>query len=127
MLVSDGNRQACLSPLCVDGGASEHIDWPLENNTEYRRVDRSTIIGVTNSLGLFTTNLNNTIGGNQIWSGIQSDWTNGILSENCQNWGSNNGADNGIGGSSQVDMRAFSDSLRACSDSNQYLICIEQP
>ena len=127
LIVSDGNRQACLSALCVDDGVNEHIDWPLENTTEYRRVDRLTVLGVTNSLGIFDTNLSNTIASNQIWTGLQTDWTNAALSGNCQNWSSNLGTDTGIGGSSQLDIRAFSDGLRPCSDSNQYLICVEQP
>lgn len=51
-IIVDGlNRTACTTASCA-GGSSEHTDWVLQADTEYRRGDGTTVVGTTDSNGL---------------------------------------------------------------------------
>ncbi|AAN48161.1 extracellular matrix-binding protein Lp95 [Leptospira interrogans] len=84
MLVGD-TRRASLSPNAGDG----QIDWVLKPLQEYRRSD-DTIIGTTNSVGLFSFPFQNSFAGNYaIWTGLDQTWKNKVISVNqlnCLNW-----------------------------------------
>jgi len=66
-------RKACQTANCGTGGASEHINWVLSPNQEYIRED-GTIIGTTNSAGIFTFPLDNSFTGtaDKFWTGFPS-------------------------------------------------------
>ena len=87
MIVSGTDvRRACSSPNCGTSGAAEHIDWVFKANQTYARLDGTTIIGTTNSLGLLPFPLQNGLGGTGriYWTGMTSSWeTSGL---DCNGW-----------------------------------------
>lgn len=96
MLVGD-TRRASVSPNAGDG----QIDWVLQPLQEYKRADE-TVIGTTNSAGLFTFPLQNFFDGNYtIWTGLDQTWRNQIVNGkqiNCLNWTSSNTGESGAFG-----------------------------
>lgn len=93
LLVGTG-RRACSSANCASAGAAEHIDWPLAPNTAYLRPDRMTLIGVTNSVGVFNPDLSQSIGTDNtkfVWTGLNPNglgtWTDWRTSTStCSDW-----------------------------------------
>ncbi|PKA12234.1 hypothetical protein CH372_10220, partial [Leptospira meyeri] len=81
-LISDGiKRRACSTANC-SGGTSEHIDWVLKPNQQYKRKDGTTIIGTTNANGIFVSSLTNVIdpdmfdgASDHVFTGVNADWT----------------------------------------------------
>ena len=129
MVVDGINRTACTSNNCSTGGTSEHVNWIFQPNTYYFRIDNSTCIGKTNSNGLLTTPLLNTyrdaVGTNaafRLWTGLTSAWK---TNADCSHWT----AAAGIGGHSRLDSldsQAVNYSTQNCSDSGNYILCVEQ-
>ncbi|MBL8021915.1 MAG: DUF1554 domain-containing protein [Leptospirales bacterium] len=130
-LIVDGtNRIACTTSNCA-GGSGEHVDWVLAPNMQYTRPD-GTPIHTTNGLGIFTTNLTNTIGAAaSYWTGIAGtgawNWVSGTAAETCQGWFNGTAGANGTYGvSTWLDERAISIvAMQACNVPNR-LLCVEQ-
>lgn len=136
-LVTDGtSRRACTSANCTTGGTSEHIDWVLKPNQQYKRKDGTTVIGTTNANGLFPIPLTNSMepnllnSTNYVITGINADWIN---SNDCENWTTRAPATspNGLFGKHQeTDMRAFAFAGTTCADLEDFYnakaICVEQ-
>lgn len=87
--VADGtNRIACTSASC-SGGPSEHTDWVLKANKEYRQSNGTTVIGTTTANGIFTFPLTNepqtTINTTDVTAtGLNQNWTSST--NDCTNW-----------------------------------------
>lgn len=107
---------------------SEHIDWVLKPNKEYRRDDGSIVIGNTTKNGIFESDLTNEIssvitGTNLTITGLNANWTNS--SNDCSNFSATVG-NVSIGSHIEktiTSVIAFGDTV--CS-SNRKLICVEQ-
>lgn len=84
-LVTDGSsRRACSTSNC-SGGAGERLDWPLATRMEYRREDKTTIIGKTDKTGRLNFPLTNAFSATAetIWTGIGSGW---LADQHCLGW-----------------------------------------
>ncbi|MGE8720537.1 DUF1554 domain-containing protein [Leptospira terpstrae] len=132
-LISDGiKRRACSTANC-SGGTSEHIDWVLKPNQQYKRKDGTTIIGTANANGIFVSSLTNVIdpdmfdgASDHVFTGVNADWTPG---DDCSDW-------TGIGDAMTgaylyADIRTFAENSRNCNImvGNVYkgkAICVEQ-
>ena len=127
MLVGS-TRRACSTSYC-SGGVSENLDWVFKASSSYFRSDGTTLVGKTNTSGIFASGTNTTFNNSfsnssfLYWTGINLDYTNN--SNNCVNWTSNSGANNGIIGYSLSNDTALSSNSFACNTSN-YLLCVEQ-
>jgi hypothetical protein len=128
VLVSS-TRRACSTSYC-SSGVSENLDWVFKALSSYFRSDGITLIGKTNTSGIFSNENNFTTFSNSFssssfnyWTGMNFDFTNN--SNNCLNWTSNSGANNGIIGYSLSNDTALSSNSFACNTSN-YLLCVEQ-
>lgn len=131
MIVDGVNRVACTTGNC-SGEVSEHVDWVLQPNTKYYRIDGTTLIDETNDKGLFTAPLTNTYrdapGTNEafrIWVGLNSDWTSTPNMFNCNQWTTTGGS----GAHARVDQtnnQAINYSAQLCSDGLNFLLCVEQ-
>ncbi|MDI7183908.1 endostatin-like outer membrane lipoprotein, LenD-like [Leptospira santarosai] len=127
MVVDGINRRASVTANQGDG----QIDWVLKPNTEYRRTltNWGSLVGVTNSAGLFTFPLNSTwdhFEGNNIWTGLNSDWTG--APENCGMW-MNPDANGRYGDSDSTTDGAISAGVSACDNSafiDPEILCVEQ-
>ena len=121
-------RRACLSASCATSGTLEHIDWVLVPNTRYIRADGSTVIGTTDTNGLFTFPLTNSYlafadATPGIWTGLTNEWQG--TSYACNHWTQGDGA-SGIYASIEVtDVDAISSNNGSCS-SLAHLACAEQ-
>lgn len=136
-MIADGvNRAACTSDNCVNGGATEHVDWVLAVNTPYFRPDRTTRIGSTMSdIGIFP--LVTESGGRlinsfsdqsyDIWTGLTQSWVSGL--GNCQNWRSsgNAGPTGSCGNTTSLNIAAIFVAEKECiTANNSYIACVEQ-
>ncbi|TGK82048.1 DUF1554 domain-containing protein [Leptospira noumeaensis] len=132
-LISDGiKRRACSTANC-SGGTSEHIDWVLKPNQQYKRKDGTTTIGTTNANGIFVTSLTNVIDPDvidgytdNVFTGVNANWTPG---DDCSDW--TGSGDTMTGAYLYSDIRAFAEMSRGCSAMiNQVFrgkaICVEQ-
>jgi len=126
-LISDNlNRIACSFADCSATDNAEHVDWVLEANMLYTRVD-GTEIGTTNATKLFDVNVTsfaNSVGAGWVWTGLGNDWTS---LANCQGWtSSNNGMHSGQqGDGSSLDGTAINGGGAGCGGSVK-LYCVEQ-
>ncbi|HMW04810.1 MAG TPA: DUF1554 domain-containing protein [Leptospiraceae bacterium] len=133
MLVTS-TRRACSSSYCNTSGSSENLDWVFKANSAYFQSNGTTLVGKTNSSGIFTSSfnsysisLNSSFSNSSFnyWTGLNTDYTTNS-SNNCSNWTSNAGGSNGTTGfSTSTIENAFSFFTFACSNTN-YLLCIEQ-
>lgn len=124
MLVDGVNRVACTSANCA-GGVSEHVDWVLKPSTEYRQIDGSTVIGTTNSAGLFAFPLSNVVSTQSsfLWTGLQADWRGD--SQNCGGFASTSGSSR-TGSSNATTDTTISWNLTACNYYGTTILCVEQ-
>lgn len=129
-LIVDGtNRRACTTANCA-GGAGEHLDWVMLPNMQYLRPD-GTLIHTTNGVGIFTTDLTNTIGAAaSYWTGMASgswNWVSGAANETCQGWFNGTAGESGkYGVSTWLDERSIAiAAMQACNVANR-LLCVEQ-
>lgn len=123
MIVDSSNRRACSSANC-GGGSGEHLDWVLAASQEYRRTDDTSVIGTTNSAGIFSFPLTNGLSGtfDEVWTGLNTDWTTGVT---CSNWSSTSGTGmQGIG--DRTDSTSISAYSQACGRIDDILYCVEQ-
>jgi hypothetical protein len=131
VVYSNGTRVACTSPDC-SRGINEHTDWVLRPNTTYVRSDGSTVVGTTNSVGLFTFPLLNSYSStsSNVWTGLETGWTSANNWGNdwdCTNWTSTaafappGGA---TGKTDSTDSTAIAFTLN-CSNARS-LLCVEQ-
>jgi hypothetical protein len=112
-------------------------DWPLKPFTAYYRNDRTTLIGITDSLGRFTR-LDNTAGLENSFTGIAEDfWTgangNYTLGNNCGGFAGGGGVVGNTGLSDSVNPFEYTQSFSSPScgnglpvSSQPSLLCIEQ-
>ena len=127
-----GARVACTTANC-SGGNAEHVDWILAPNTEYRRVDGTTIIGTTNSLALFSYPLTNGLDTDATliyWTGFNNaaaDFTTSDTSNTCTSWtsGAGGGALNGKRGNGNSNYGAFGSGQDWCNVT-YHLACVQQ-
>ena len=127
LLVDGTTRVACTSALCAMNGAVEGSDWVLAPNTAYVREDGTTVIGTTNSAGIFVFPLDASIGtaGLSYWTGLSSDWTTSV--DTCSGWTQVSGAiaDQGLADAS--DSQAINGVSANCSDlAGAFFACVEQ-
>lgn len=127
-LVASSLRSACTTANC-SGGATENISWILRANTTYYRSDGVTVIGTTNSAGIFPFPLANSISTamDPYMTGLLTDWT--TAADNCADWISGNA---GLGfrtgytaGTSAAAIDMGAGSVTPC-DQSSYLVCVEQ-
>ena len=121
------SRTACTSANC-GSGSGEHVRWVLLANQEYRRADGTTVVGTTNSVGIFTFPLTNSFGtctGGVAWGGFLSDWTSAVNS--CGGWT--------FGGVSDARLLSCASTTSSALDAtgaavtcaaNHQIICVEQ-
>lgn len=116
-------RRACTTAKCSGGGGTEHIDWVLLPNTQYRRSD-GTVIGTTDANGLFTSPLTNAIAdagpSDFAWTGVDKDW---FTQQNCMDWSSTSGG-SGYCGYVGLAGGGFSQ-IQSCGE-NLSIFCVEQ-
>lgn len=128
MVVDGANRIACTSANCATGGSSEHIDWVLKPNKEYRRADGTTVVGNTTINGIFESDLTNEIslvvnGTNFMITGLNANWTNSP--NDCSNFSTNTG---NVSFGSQLEKtiaNVIANGNTTCSSSRK-LVCVEQ-
>uniref|UniRef100_UPI000773509F endostatin-like outer membrane lipoprotein, LenD-like n=1 Tax=Leptospira santarosai TaxID=28183 RepID=UPI000773509F len=91
MLVDESRRRASVTANQGDG----QTNWVFKPNTQYRRATDGQLIATTDSKGLipfpmvnsFTSNPHN----NNIWTGLNSDWTTVPQGSRCNDWTSTTG------------------------------------
>ncbi|MGV3667388.1 MAG: DUF1554 domain-containing protein [Leptospira bouyouniensis] len=124
-LVDDVNRIACTTNNCV-GGISEHVDWILKPNTNYVRAVDGGSFAITNSAGIFTSQLqhaeNPTIV-TSILTGLDTSGWDTRSGQHCNRWTDGTGTGNAGVASSSVSI--FSSTLGNCNDSS-VIFCVEQ-
>ncbi len=126
LIVDALNRRACSSASC-GGGSGEHIGWVLTANQEYRRTDDTTLIGTTNSVGIFNFPLTSSFTtGGEVWTGLNTDWTTG---DTCSNWTNASAASpygkSGDAGSTSNTSISLS-YVQSCARTDLLLYCVEQ-
>lgn len=88
LVTDETTRIACTTANC-SGGPSEHADWVLKANKQYRQSDGTTVIGTTNANGLFTFPLTNPprtnwTGTMNTATGLRPNWTSS--NNHCTGW-----------------------------------------
>lgn len=126
MVTTGNSRRACSTANC-SGGTSEHINWVLKPNKEYRRFDGTTVVGTTNANGIFTFPLTNSPYHvvnftDNIVTGMNSDWTNS--SDNCSGWSGNTQSFAG-GGYNNTSSNLINKGIYGCTTTTRAL-CVEQ-
>jgi len=128
-LLISANRIACTTVNC-SGGSIENSNWILQPNTTYTRLD-GTVIGVTNSSGIFDLPLTNSFSSSfgVAWTGFDnaSPWTLNT-DQNCTNWSTTGGAPPASGASLLDDGSSFNAAFAFGKNCNENLnfICVEQ-
>ncbi|MEI7013459.1 DUF1554 domain-containing protein [Leptospira licerasiae] len=131
-LVTDGvNRRACTTASC-SGGTSEHLDWVLKPNKEYRRKDGTTVIGTTTANGVFTFPLTNSVEilanlvvTNGIGTGMNADWTSNA--NDCSDWSTNAGGTSSTVGTWDSTGSGLIGGAGTSGCSNTHMVvCVEQ-
>lgn len=123
---SGGRRGPCSTSYC-SGGATEHVDWVLSTNTEYRRADGVTVIGRTRpDLALFDFGAGDldasfASSGGTYWSGIATDWRE---DSNCSKWIDSGGVGR-LGDAGATSIFAVSAPGFLCS-ADRAILCVEQ-
>lgn len=130
-LVVGATRRACTSEQCRAGGLSEHLDWPLQPNTEYRKTDRVTVVGRTNALGLFDSLDASvlTIASTRAFTGLRlgAQWTTWQTGANCRDLTSRDAADMGTLGAPALIGYQFAFEEVSCDQDVQGVYCVEVP
>ena len=125
MLVDGVNR--------VPPGDGTAVDWVLQPNTDYYRVDGKTLVGTTTSNGIFdidysgTKDLTNSISStaSAVWTGLSVLNFDTNLNT-CLGWSSNSSTDYALfGNPSAVDGFFLQKSMIACDTLNP-IYCVEQ-
>ncbi|WP_167881221.1 DUF1554 domain-containing protein [Leptospira gomenensis] len=115
-----------------NGLGDGQVDWVLAADTEYRRMDGTTVVFKSNSKRLFDFNPFNefqnsftNVNGLEIWTGLNPDWS---VTNSCADWISNNGAggDTGeIGFPDGKDISSIHVGGKNC-DETARLLCVQQ-
>lgn len=122
--VNGAPRHACTGAGqggCPSGGAT--ANWSLAANTEYRRIDGTTIIGTTNANRIILLPMTNSIAGvgGSAWSGMEVNWNTVGATSECGGW---NGPGNGnlfvLNNASATNAGSLACGLPAA------LVCVEQ-
>jgi len=131
-------RIACTTASC-SGGAGENTNWVMSPNTDYYRADGTTLIGTTNSGGVFPLEnsgqtLSNSISGvdEWYWTGLNGWGNEWLTTLNCSNWTSSAHGDNGTEGhgtgttgDTNGNDGAIAGWAQFCDDL-LHLVCVEQ-
>lgn len=117
-MIADSTRSASPTPT----------NWVLRANTEYRRLDDTTIIGTTTAAKVFSDPLTNSFGTVDYiysWTGLNADWTN--HADNCTDWSTNLLGSGGYAYNytGTYNSSNWSNGSYACYNS-YHLICVEQ-
>lgn len=129
LLVDSVNRIACTTASCGIGGASEHVDWVLAASTAYVRLDGTTAIGTTTSLGLLPTTLTNSFNGAATfsWTGLDGNPLWVTDSNICSTWTSSSGIATGaVGQNNQTAVSSAIGVGGGFCDIGKPLVCVEQ-
>ena len=124
-LISDSvNRVGCTSYECATGGLSEHVDWPLVENTVYLRGVDGAYVGTTDAKALLPFPLSSPIWDTnpEVWSGLSSGW---MGTSDCSGWTDPNALGN-VGLGNETDSRFFDRYLQFCNRTNVLMYCAEQ-
>ncbi|MDV6234502.1 DUF1554 domain-containing protein [Leptospira ellisii] len=115
-----------------NGLGDGQVDWVLSANTEYRRIDGTTVVFQTNERRLFDFFPNNRLqnpftdtNGLEIWTGLNPDWS---VANSCVDWTSNTagGGDIGeIGFPDESDAGSVHLVAKNC-DETARLLCVQQ-
>jgi hypothetical protein len=127
LLVDGTTRVACSSVDCATDGAAEGIDWVLTPDTTYVREDGTTVIGTTNSAGIFAFPLTSSIGTLSVsyWTGLNSDWT--TSDDTCTGWTQTSGAFASEGLADADDDQAIMGVNESCATlAGAFFACVEQ-
>ena len=133
-LLVDGYYRVACTQGNANCAANQHVDWVLAANTVYVRSNGSTIIGTTNSEGIFPWSggaLSNSIGPDvaTAYTGLGSDWTRypGCGSYcDCTWFTKNTSGDSGsIGQAASLTSNMIVLGTASCSTSHA-LYCAEQ-
>lgn len=119
-------RRACQSADCATNGASENLNWVLAASTKYYRTDGTTLIGTTNSSGVFTFPITAQVHGSSTTyaTGLGANWV--TSTDNCSGWTSDsNTVDYTYGYGASTSDHAISSSTNAC-DQASFLLCVSQ-
>lgn len=123
-------RRACSTGNC-SGGASEHIDWVLQPDTEYRRVDGVTVVGRTlPGAGIFDLSgagLNAPIEGvgREFRTALTADWRYDS-GGSCFDWSMSGLGDSSGGNSGLQGTGAINDGGPKTCDIGYPVLCVEQ-
>jgi len=127
LLVDGSTRVACTSAQCTTNGATEGVDWVLAPNTKYVRADNTTVIGTTNSAGIFSFPLEASIGTSSLsyWTGLSADWT--TSADSCAGWTQTSGAFANEGLADAVDSAAIIGVNESCATlAGAFFACVQQ-
>ncbi|MCX7811207.1 MAG: DUF1554 domain-containing protein [Leptospiraceae bacterium] len=127
MIVDGTNRRACSTSNCID--PNENVDWVFKPNTDYYRPNGILYLFTTNSAGIVTTNIAESILAGSYypyWTGLASDWTISP-SAHCNNWTDYTTSNIGrVGSSNSKDSKWYSDISSPSCDSSNALLCVGQ-
>ena len=101
----------------------------MKPNKEYRRKDGSTVIGTTNSNGIFTFPISNAVADGDVFSfiatGFSTNWTNDN-SNDCTNFSVTAGnATSGLFSATDSDLLTAG-GFSTCSTTGHKIVCVEQ-
>ncbi|WP_244310141.1 DUF1554 domain-containing protein [Leptospira mtsangambouensis] len=123
-LVDDVNRVACTTSNC-SGGISEHVDWILKPNTSYFRAADSTKFAVTDSVGIFNSQLVHVdvnVLTNTLTGLATGGWTT-RTNNHCNRW--TDGTGTGNAGVAANSVSVFTSTLGDCNAAS-VILCVEQ-
>lgn len=117
------DRRACSTANC-SGGETEHLDWVMKPNMTYVRASDNVTIGVTNNLGLLTSQTNSASSSAiTTWLGFNANWTT-EPALHCSDW--MDGTSGSVGTlQDQINIPIIGASSNLC-DNSHALLCIEQ-
>lgn len=124
-------RLSCLTSNCGNG-PGEAVNWVLEPNTQYRRVDGTTVIGTTTANAIFDFPLQNSFASTSrsFWTGFTESWASPTNSSvgNCSFFQSNedsSGVEATVGDSGVTTSAAVNSGLVRCAQ-QRAVLCVEQ-
>jgi hypothetical protein len=127
LISASAQRIACTTSNCSGSGQAEHLDWVLKANTTYYRADK-TVIGTTNSNGLFVGPISNSVGTTSTvaFTGLTADWA--LAGDTCNAWTDQSvGSFNGLTGQTNLtNQQWYSNTANSCDVPSKALYCVQQ-
>ena len=109
--------------VCDSGYKALITTGVISSNTQYIR-DDGTLISETGSSGWFDFPLTNSIGGGNVWTGLDSSGI--VSSSNCVGWTSKDKNDLGIAGSASSTSSSAIDNGTSKCNGKKFVYCVEQ-